>query len=108
MSLVKESYGNEPETFTVHFQSSFESDTTITWQLNNVPITISDQKFISTDYANETSGSTSLSFLPVKRADKGMYTVLIDNSMTLIPVNMRSTRISFTLIVYGKQCTCAG
>lgn len=102
MSPVKETYGNEPETFTIHFQSSFESDTTITWQLNNVPITITNQKFISTDYANETSGSTSLSFLAVNRADRGIYTVLIDNSMTLIPVNMRSTHVSFTLTVYGK------
>ena len=102
MSSVKETYGNEQETFTVHFRSSPESDTTITWQLNNVPLTSTNQKSISTDYTSDTLGNTSLSFLTVNRADRGIYTVLIDNSMTLIPVNMRNTRISFTLNVHGK------
>lgn len=97
-ATVKAAYGNEPANFTVGFLSSFESNTTVTWNFNSLPL--SSQEFVTTEYVNETAGSTTLEFLQLTRSDKGIYTVIIDNNMTLLRMES-SARTSFTVNVEG-------
>ena len=98
-ATVRAKYGNEPATFTVRFLSSFESNTTVTWNFNSLPL--SRQELVRTEYENETAGSTSLHFTQLTRRDKGVYTVIIDNNMTLLPLE-NSARTDFIIRVEGK------
>lgn len=96
---MKDAYGNEPATFTVNFLSSFEPNTTVTWNFNSLPLR--SQEFVNTHYSSETAGNTSLQFPQLTRGDSGIYTVIIDNNMTRIPTERSSARISFTVTVEG-------
>lgn len=97
---VKAIYGNEQETFTISFMSSFEANTTVTWNFNSLPL--SSHEFVSTEYSNETAGITSLHFPQLMRSNRGLYTVIIDNNMTLIPAARSSARVSFAVVVEGR------
>lgn len=101
---VKEMYANEYEIFTVNFLSSFKSDTTITWLINN-NLLQPNQRIISTQFqeTNLTVGNTSLEFLQLNRSDNGRYTIVLHNNRTLIPIQRRNVNTSFTVNVYGKQ-----
>ena len=100
VSPVAPTYGNEQQNFTANFLSSFEADTTVTWTLNNGPL--ASQDLVHTEFANNSAGSSSLRFPLLSRADGGLYTVIIDNSMSLLPRDRSSVRESFTINVVGK------
>lgn len=55
-----------------------------------------------TEYVNETAGSTSLHFAQLTRRDKGVYTVIIDNNMTLL-LSESSVRTNFFINVEGNE-----
>jgi len=94
-------YGNEPETFTVAFLSSFASDTSVKWYLNNRALV--DARKVNTEYHNESFGTTSLVFSPLTRVDKGRYTLDIRNSKTIIPADRMTANAYFVLNVVGKS-----
>ena len=96
---VQSQYMNEPETFPVVFQSSFEADTSINWLLDNRPL--AQDSIIVTQYNDENRGMTSLQFSPLTRADSGTYSVTISNSRTLIPEHMKSATHVFNVDVFG-------
>lgn len=97
---VQGQYVNEPETFTVVFQSSFEADTSINWLLDNRPL--AQDSTIITQYTDENGGMTSLQFSPLTREDSGTYSVTISNSRTLIPEHMKTVTLNFNVDVFGK------
>lgn len=99
---MRSEYVNEVQKFSVTFQSSFEEDTSVRWLLNNVPL--EDESIVATQYDTQdtNTGTTSLQFSPLTRADKGTYTVIISNTMSVIPVNRRSVDTNFRINVVGK------
>jgi hypothetical protein len=71
----------------------------VTWFINSQPL--SSQELVTTQYTNESAGNTSLQFVQLSRHDRGMYTVIIDNNMTLLHTARNSVRTNFTVIVNG-------
>lgn len=99
---VRDTYINEPETFSVSFLSSCEANTTVKWLLDNEHL--SNNGVVITSYVdgNNTFGTTTLEFSELTRADRGRYSVTIINNIPLIPENLMMASINFRVDVYGK------
>lgn len=95
-------FSNEAVTFLVHFLSSFNYSTSITWQRSSIPI--APDRF-KVDYSTVFQGTTSLTFTELRRSDSGKYRVLIRNSMAVIPQNKQSAVKVFDVNVVGECCS---
>ena len=93
---VSDIYGNEMVNFTVSFLSLL-SYTEIIWLKDSVPI----HTGFEVHYQNSTTGTSSLAFNPLTRADEGLYTVRISNNSTLIPTGRRLITYNFRVNVKG-------
>lgn len=93
-------YGNENASFNVSYLSS-QSTTSVVWLFDGVMLPRTFGKTITTQVINDTLGTSMLQFNMLTRADKGMYTVIVDNSDRFIPRERSSLRINFNVNVYG-------
>ena len=84
------------------FHSRPAHTTTISWYKNGYHIFNATN---TTTVLGALEGSTSLLLLPplIRREDGGVYTVVITNSFSEIPIDMRNSSISFELKVKGKS-----
>ena len=82
--------------FTVLFLS-VRFYTEIIWLKDSVPT----HTGFEVHYQNSTTGTTSLVFDPLTRADEGLYTVRISNNNTLIPTGRRLVTHNFRVNVKG-------
>ena len=100
VSPVRPVYGNDPAGFAISFQSRFEANTQVRWLLNTRPLSQGVRVIYEAD---GTSATTSLQYSELQREDGGHYTVEITNNVTAIPVDRRTVRTSFNVIVVGRQ-----
>ena len=96
---TQETFGNEAVTFIVHFLSSYNYSTTVTWQRNNTLIL--PERF-KVNYDSKSGGTTSLMFSELRRFDMGRYRVLIENNLAAIPNDRRNACKEFVVKCKGE------
>lgn len=89
---------NSDVTLEVKYQSKNDNDTRISWYNNNT--SVEDHRLTKVNVSlTESIYKTVLSFSPIRRSDGGQYRVVIENTHSIIPHQLRTTVAHFRVVV---------